>query len=87
MKSKVGRAIVPAALALILASYPAAAANDQAAGTKSKRASQRVQQSSSVMYPSLDGIGATCAYDRAAGRCMIDLGNGRCMECNAGPMK
>jgi hypothetical protein len=25
-----------------------------------------------------------CAYDRAAGRCMIDLGYGRCVPCDIG---
>ena len=25
-----------------------------------------------------------CAYDRAAGRCMIDLGYGRCVQCDIG---
>jgi hypothetical protein len=26
----------------------------------------------------------SCAYDRAAGNCMIDLGYGRCMPCSIG---
>ena len=26
----------------------------------------------------------SCAYDRAAGRCMIDLGYGRCVQCDIG---
>jgi hypothetical protein len=26
----------------------------------------------------------SCAYDRAAGRCMIDLGYGRCVQCEIG---
>jgi hypothetical protein len=26
----------------------------------------------------------SCAYDRAAGRCMIDLGYGRCVSCDIG---
>jgi hypothetical protein len=29
----------------------------------------------------------SCDYDRAAGNCMIDLGYGRCMSCDAGPAK
>jgi hypothetical protein len=28
---------------------------------------------------------SSCDYDRAAGRCVIDLGNGRCIECSNGP--
>jgi hypothetical protein len=28
----------------------------------------------------------SCDYDRAAGNCMIDLGYGRCMSCDAGPL-
>ena len=76
---------VLAALTFALVSDPASAGNDQTPMAKSKRHSNRVQSSSSM--PIDPSIGASCAYDRAAGRCMIDLGNGRCMDCNAGPMK
>jgi len=41
-------------------------------------------------YRSSDFVGqfpGSCAYDRAAGTCMIDLGYGRCMPCSSGPMK
>jgi len=34
-----------------------------------------------------NSVGYSCAYDRAAGACMMDLGYGRCMPCSAGPMK
>lgn len=40
-------------------------------------------------YRSSDFVGqfpGSCAYDRAAGNCMMDLGYGRCMPCSAGPM-
>ena len=67
-----------------LVSYGASAGNDPSSPAKSKRYSHRTQSSTIAPDPS---IGATCAYDRAAGRCMIDLGNGRCMDCNAGPLK
>lgn len=72
------------AMTFALVSYPASAANDQAPASKSKRHSHRTQSNTIAPDPS---VGASCAYDRAAGRCMIDLGNGRCMDCNAGPMK
>ena len=38
-------------------------------------------------YRSFGFIGdfpGSCAYDRAAGRCMIDLGYGRCVPCDMG---
>jgi len=41
-------------------------------------------------YRSSDFVGqfpGSCAYDRAAGACMIDLGYGRCMPCSSGPLK
>jgi len=86
MNSSAAGAIVlmVTALTLILASHPAFAANDKTPVSKSKPASHRAQSTGGASDPS---IGASCAYDRAAGRCMIDLGNGRCMDCNAGPMK
>lgn len=86
MKLRTRFAILPilVAVTFTLAGYPANASNDQSSVTKSKRTSHRVQSRTSVPDPS---VGATCAYDRAAGRCMIDLGNGRCMECSSGPFK
>jgi hypothetical protein len=72
------------AVSFALVSYPVNAGNDPSSATKSKRTPHRVQSGNTASDPS---IGASCAYDRAAGRCMIDLGNGRCMDCNAGPMK
>lgn len=86
MKFHARRAIMPALVALTfsLVSYSAGAGDNQSTSAKSKRPPQRAQSGAVVSDPS---IGASCAYDRAAGRCMIDLGNGRCMDCNAGPMK
>ena len=86
MKFLIHRAILPVLVVVTFAllSYPVNAANDQAPASKSKRYSHRTQSSTIASDPS---VGASCAYDRAAGRCMIDLGNGRCMDCNAGPMK
>jgi hypothetical protein len=45
------------------------------------------------LYPALEPfrssgfigpVPGSCAYDRAAGNCMIDLGYGRCAPCNMG---
>jgi hypothetical protein len=75
------------ALSVAFAGQPAAA-DDQPSVTKSKRYKQRSQTSGTARpYRSSDFPGSTCAYDRAAGRCMIDLGYGRCMECSSGPFK
>src|SRR5690348_16936267 len=72
MRPRTGAAIMSILVALIFAfvSQAASAANDQAPASKSKRYPHRVQSNTIVSDPS---VGASCAYDRAAGRCMIDL--------------
>jgi hypothetical protein len=89
MMKRISLFAVCAALALSVAfAGQPAAADDQPSVTKSKRYKHRSQTSATAEpYRSRDFVGSTCAYDRAAGRCMIDLGYGRCMECSAGPFK
>jgi hypothetical protein len=72
------------AVSLTIAS-PGFAASDQTGSTTTKKVTRQAR----VMQPS-DYLGRplnSCDYDRAAGRCVIDLGYGRCMECNGGPFK
>jgi hypothetical protein len=52
-----------------------------------KSASQRHVRQSQARKPQSAPIPQnSCDYDRAAGRCVIDLGYGRCIECNTGPL-
>jgi hypothetical protein len=77
---------VVTALTLPMVADPAAAATDQPVSTKSKRDGQRTQ--TSVPSQGIRPYRNSCEYDRAAGGCVIDLGNGRCLDCSAGgPMK
>jgi hypothetical protein len=51
---------------------------------------QRAAYPELEQYRSSDFVGqfpGSCAYDRAAGACMMDLGYGRCMPCSSGPMR
>jgi len=83
MKSRNLTLMLSAALALTVAS-PGFAASDQTGPTKKKptRHARVVQPTGYVGRPL-----NSCDYDRAAGRCVIDLGYGRCMECSGGPFK
>ena len=73
---------VVAALALAGTAPSAWAASDQA----QTPAKQRHVRQSQTRPPSTPAVPQnSCDYDRAAGRCVIDLGNGRCTECSNGP--
>ncbi len=75
-----------AAAIMCVAVLPAGAVNGQtqASDTQKTRQQQHVQrpQGQPPFVPQ-----NACDYDRAAGRCVIDLGYGRCMECSGGPYK
>jgi hypothetical protein len=73
--------IAVAVVAFGLTFAPAAWANDQAPATTSHR---HVRQSQ-IQAPRAPVPQNSCDYDRAAGRCVIDLGYGRCIECSSGP--
>jgi hypothetical protein len=76
-KSQVTWAIL--AIAAGLAFAPAAwAANDRAAKPTTHTRQSEVRKPAAPKN--------SCDYDRAAGRCVIDLGYGRCIECNNGPL-
>ena len=81
-KSQVTLAIVTIAAGLTVS--PAAwSASDQA----QMSASQRHARQSQVRKPPRAPVPRnSCDYDRAAGRCVIDLGYGRCIECSSGPL-
>jgi hypothetical protein len=81
------------AVGLSLPSQPVFAQDSYTDTKATTRKSHKVQRHS---YPRLeshrssDFVGqfpGSCAYDRAAGACMIDLGYGRCMPCSSGPLK
>jgi hypothetical protein len=59
------------------------AENGQAPATTS----QRHVRHSQMQAPRAPVPQNSCDYDRAAGRCMIDLGYGRCIECSGGPIR
>jgi hypothetical protein len=99
MKIRIGLFVVAAALAFAVAApAPAAFADNTAKVTTTKKKivvhrKRHVAKRRGPAYPELEPyrsfgfIGkfpGSCAYDRAAGRCMIDLGYGRCVPCNVG---
>jgi hypothetical protein len=72
-----------AALAVGLTFAPAAwAAGNQ---TQTPASHQRVNKPHPAQSQQAPVPQNSCDYDRAAGNCMIDLGYGRCMPCNADP--
>jgi hypothetical protein len=85
MKSGSLTLMLAAALTVgLTAASPGFAANDQTNPTAAKKMKRQVR----VVQPSGDVSRPfnSCDYDRAAGRCVIDLGYGRCMECSGGPL-
>lgn len=74
--------LTAAALAAGLAFAPTAwAAGDQ---TQTPASHQRVRHPHPAQSQPKPLPQNSCDYDRAAGNCMIDLGYGRCMACDAG---
>ncbi len=85
MASRNAALMLSAALIVCLTVATPGVADDQAGPTTTKKTVRhtRVVQPSGYVGRPLN----SCDYDRAAGRCMIDLGYGRCMECSGGPFK
>jgi hypothetical protein len=80
--NRVAVAIAALAAGLIVAPAAWATGNQGQASVSQRHVRQpQVQRIQSTRVPL-----NSCDYDRAAGRCVIDLGYGRCMECNAGPL-
>jgi hypothetical protein len=96
MKTRLVLSTVAAALALALAA-PAPGFADSTTATTTKvvhRKHHPVAAPHSSAYSGLERYRSSgfvgqfpgsCAYDRAAGNCVIDLGYGRCMDCSSGP--
>jgi hypothetical protein len=97
MKVRLGLLVAAAAITLAIAapaSSVSAQETQQTTKTTAKKKvvvhkTHRVVRSKSA-YPELEPYRSfgfkgefpgSCAYDRAAGNCMIDLGYGRCMPC------
>jgi hypothetical protein len=80
--------MVAAAITFSLAAAtPGFSANDQAEQT-TKKTPRHKRVAPPVQSPNYSARPFnSCDYDRAAGRCVIDLGYGRCMECSTGPFK
>jgi hypothetical protein len=98
MTKHLSLSMIVAVLALAIAAPNVPAQADDGTRTKvvtvkkkhKRHVAQRVVRQHSA-YPELEPyrsfgfIGefpGSCAYDRAAGRCMIDLGYGRCVSCD-----
>jgi len=72
---------IAAGLTVAPAAWPA---SDQAQVSASQR---HARHSQARKPPTAPVPRNSCDYDRAAGRCVIDLGYGRCIECSNGPLK
>lgn len=86
MNSRIGAiTLLVAVAAILMAVTPGFSANDQAQPTTKKMSRQQrvAPPPPPADYPSRPMN--SCDYDRAAGRCVIDLGFGRCTECSVGP--
>jgi hypothetical protein len=75
-------AVAAVAVLTVGLTFPAWAAGNQQQTTASHQRHPRPAQSQPKPVPQ-----NSCDYDRAAGNCMIDLGYGRCMSCDAGPAR
>jgi hypothetical protein len=95
MARRIFLSVVVAALTLAVAApvYPATAQDTVTVKTTKKKHKRHVAERYQRAYPELEPYRSSgfvgqfpgsCAYDRAAGRCMIDLGYGRCVSCDMG---
>ena len=100
MKIRLGLALVATGIAFAVAApvQPSFAQNSSPAVTTTKKKvvvhkKRYVAKRNGPAYPGLEPFRSNgfvgqfpgaCAYDRAAGNCMIDLGYGRCEPCSIG---
>lgn len=95
MANRIWLSVVAIAVGLAVASPNVSVKADNTApvtATKKKHKRHVAKQNHSA-YPALEPFRSSgfigpypgsCAYDRAAGNCMIDLGYGRCEPCDIG---
>jgi hypothetical protein len=99
MKIRLVLSIVATAVALAIAAPPQPGFADSTTPTTAAKSSLAYKKhhaatKHSPAYPGMERYRSSgfvgefpgsCAYDRAAGNCVIDLGYGRCVDCSSGP--
>jgi hypothetical protein len=86
-KNRAVLAVVAVIVCALTPALPAMAINGQTQALDNQKKMRTHHVQGSQREPRNMVPQNSCDYDRAAGRCMIDLGYGRCVDCSGGPYK